>query len=190
VTAAPGRPLDPAVSEAIERAALRLLATDGFARMSMEAIAREARVGKPAIYRRFRDKAHVVETAIARALPPMEVPPPGPARERLWKLYRESMPAEAEDYLGLIGGLMTEHRRHPELIAAFRHRFLLARRRLVQGVLAEGQASGEVRGDLGAERLLDLLAGPILARTFAGLDVGPAWREAAFADWWALVRAR
>jgi hypothetical protein len=57
-------------------------------------------------------------------------------------------------------------------------------------MLAAAQASGEVRGDLTPERLLDLLVGQILARAFAGADTGPAWREAAFADWWELVKAR
>ena len=83
---------------------------------------------------------------------------------------------------------MAEHRRHPELIEAFRHRFLLARRGIVVTAIAEAQAGGAVRDDMSAERLLDLLAGPILARAFAGLDVGDDWRRAQFADWWTLVR--
>jgi AcrR family transcriptional regulator len=190
VTATLGRPLDPAVTEAIQQAALRLLADQGFVRMSMEGIAREAGVGKPAIYRRFRHKAEVVATAITQALPPMPSPAEGPARERLWTVYRDGMPPEAEDYLALIGGLMAEHRHHPQLIEAFRSRFLLPRRAHVMELLAAAQASGELRGDLEPERMLDLLAGPILARAFAGADTGLAWREAAFADWWTLVKAR
>jgi AcrR family transcriptional regulator len=189
LTTAPGRPLDPSVTDAIRQAALRLLAEQGFVRMSMEGIARAAGVGKPAIYRRFRDKAEVVEAAITGALPPMPSPHEGSARERLWIVYRDGMPTAAEDYLGLIGGLMAEHRHHPELIEAFRERFLLPRRAHVLELIAAGQAAGEVRDDLDAERLLDLLAGPILARAFAGADTGPAWLEAAFGDWWTLVRA-
>jgi AcrR family transcriptional regulator len=190
VTAVQGRPLDPAVTAAIQQAALRLLADQGFVRMSMEGIAREAGVGKPAIYRRFRDKAEVVATAITQALPPMPSPGEGPARERLWTVYRDGMPPQAEDYLALIGGLMAEHRHHPQLIEAFRTRFLLPRRAHVLEMLVAGQASGELRDDLEPERLLDLLAGPILARAFAGADTSLAWREAAFADWWTLVKAR
>jgi AcrR family transcriptional regulator len=182
-----GRPLDLAVTGAIHRAALKLLADQGFARMTIEAIAREARVGKPAVYRRHRDKAAVVAAAITNALPDMREPPPGPARDRLHALYVGSMPADAPDYLALIGGLMAEHRRHPEIIAAFREQFLLPRRDLVMRVIAQAQEAGEVRDDLEAECMLDFLAGPILARTFAGRDVGPEWREAVFAEWWRLV---
>jgi AcrR family transcriptional regulator len=184
-----GRPLDPRVTDAIKAAALGLLVEQGFARMSMEAIAREAGVGKPALYRRFPDKAALVVDAIATELPVMHVPPPGPAYERLRGLFTEGLPMDAPTYLGLIGGLMAERGRHPELIAAFRSRLLGPRRDIVAGVIADAQAAGEVRGDLPAVRLLDMMAGQILARTFAGLDVGRAWRAAAFDDWWRVVRA-
>jgi AcrR family transcriptional regulator len=185
-----GRPLDRAVTEAIHKAALKLLVDQGFARMTIEAIAREARVGKPAVYRRYGDKAAVVAAAIEHALPDMPEPPPGPSHERLHALFTGSMPADAPNYLALIGGLMAEHRRHPEIIAAFREQFLLPRRAIAMRVIAEAQRAGEVRDELEPERLLDLLAGPILARTFAGRDVGPEWREEAFADWWRLVATR
>ena len=51
------RPLDPDIDIAIKAATLALLRERGFARMSMEAVAGAAGVGKPAIYRRFADKA-------------------------------------------------------------------------------------------------------------------------------------
>src|SRR5688500_8608037 len=50
------RPLDPTVDRAITEATLALLRRRGFARMSVEAVASSAGVGKPAIYRRYRDK--------------------------------------------------------------------------------------------------------------------------------------
>jgi AcrR family transcriptional regulator len=68
------RPLDPTIDRAITEATLTLLQQRGFARMSMEAVASVAGVGKPAIYRRFRDKAELVATVIEGQLPHMEVP--------------------------------------------------------------------------------------------------------------------
>ena len=35
-----------------------------------------------------------------------------------------------------------------------------------------------------------LLAGPLLARAFAGADTGPEWRRDAFATWWDLIKER
>ena len=182
-----GRPLDAAVTDAIRAAALRLLVSRGFAAMSMEAIAREAGVGKPALYRRYTDKASLVVAAIATELPPMPMPPPGPAYERMRTLVEE-LPFDPPTYVGLIGGLMAEQHRHPELIATFREQLLLPRRAIVAQVIAEAQGAGEIRDDLEPVRLLDWIAGPLLARAFAGADTSDAWRAAAFEDWWRLVR--
>jgi len=115
--AARGRPRDPQVSEAIIDATRRLLAEQGFARMSLDAVAGAAGVGKPAIYRRFRDKADLVVATIRTALPEMHRPQPGETHAELRALF-EGLPDEPESYVALIGGLIAEHRRHPELIEA------------------------------------------------------------------------
>jgi hypothetical protein len=85
---------------------------------------------------------------------------------------------------------MAEHQRHPELIASFRERVLSPRRAIVQGLIERGQERGDVRADIDAVAALDLLAGPLLARVFAGLDTGPGWRREAFATWWDLIKER
>jgi AcrR family transcriptional regulator len=184
------RPRDPAVDDAIETAAATLLAERGFARMSVEAVAAEAGVGKPAVYRRFRDKTALVTAVIGAHLAPLEVPDLGDTRAELLQAMEIGFPVEAESYLALIGGLMAEHERHPELIAAFRERVLLPRRAAVRRLLERGQARGDVREDVSAEAALDLLAGPLLARAFAGADTGPEWRRDAFATWWDLIKER
>jgi hypothetical protein len=58
----------------------------------------------------------------------------------------------------------------------------------VDGVVAVGQARGDIRSDIPPMAALDLLAGPLLARAFAGEDTGPRWRKQAFETWWSLVR--
>jgi AcrR family transcriptional regulator len=63
------RTLDRSLDDAIAAAALALLAEHGFARMTIEAVAKAAGVGKPAIYRRFSDKASLVAHVISRQLP-------------------------------------------------------------------------------------------------------------------------
>jgi AcrR family transcriptional regulator len=183
------RPLDPTIDRAIEEATLSLLRERGFARMSMDAVAAVAGVGKPAIYRRFRDKAHLVASAINAQLPSFDVPDVGDTRAELWMGVDRGFPPEAPAYVGLIGGLMAEHHRHPELIEAFRRSVLKPRRAIAQGLVERGQARGDIRADLPAVAAVDLLAGPLLARAFAGEDTGPEWREQAFDIWWSLVRA-
>jgi AcrR family transcriptional regulator len=182
------RPLDPTIDRAITEATLKLLRERGFARMSMEAVATVARVGKPAIYRRFRDKAELVATVIGGRLAELELPDLGDTRAELWMGVDRGFPADGPDYVGLIGGLIAEQERHPELIEAFRRSVLLPRRALVQAAIERGQARGDIRADIPSMAALDLLAGPLLARVFAGEDTGPAWREHAFDTWWSLLR--
>jgi len=182
------RPLDPTIDRAIAEATLELLGSRGFARMSMEAVATAAGVGKPAIYRRHRDKAELVASVIEGRLPQLEVPDVGDTRAELWMGVTRGFPADPPGYVGLIGGLIAEQERHPELIEAFRRHVLLPRRAIAQGLIERGQQRGDIRSDLPAVALLDLLAGPRLARAFAGEDTGPRWLEQAFDIWWSLVR--
>jgi AcrR family transcriptional regulator len=184
------RPRDPAVDDAIEAAAAALLAERGFARMTVEAVAAEAGVGKPAVYRRFPDKAALVAAVVGAQLAPLEVPDLGDTRKELWLAVERGFPEDGGAYVGLIGGLIAEQRRHPELIEAFRERVLSPRRAVVQALIERGQERGDVRADLSAEAALDLLAGPFLARVFAGVETGPRWRRAAFATWWDLITER
>jgi AcrR family transcriptional regulator len=185
-----GRPLDPNVDQAIAAATFELLTERGFARMSMEAIASTAGVGKPAIYRRFGDKAELVANVIAAQLPALDPPDLGDTRAELWLAVEQGFPADGASYVGLIGGLIAEQKRHPELIEAFRRSVLLPRRATGRALIERGQARGDLRGDIDPEAALDLFAGPFLARVFAGLDTGPRWRKRAFAIWWDLVKER
>jgi AcrR family transcriptional regulator len=68
------RTLDSDVDDATAAAALALLTERGFARMTIAAVAKHAGVGKPAIYRRFTDKAGLVAHVISCQLPVLERP--------------------------------------------------------------------------------------------------------------------
>lgn len=184
------RPFDPQKDQAIEAATLALLSERGFARMSMEAVAAAAGVGKPAIYRRYADKAALVAAVIAGRLPALEVPDLGDTRAELWQAVERGFPADGAAYVGLIGGLIAEQERHPELIEAFRASVVLPRRAVGLALIERGQGRGDLRRDIAPETALDLFSGPFLARVFAGLDTGPRWRESAFAAWWDLLHER
>jgi len=184
------RPLDSNVNAAIENAALTLLREQGFARMTMEAIASTAGVGKPAIYRRFRDKAQLVSAVIAAQLPLLDPPDLGDTRAELWQAVEQGFPPDGPAYVGLIGGLIAEQTRHPELIEAFRRSVLLPRRAVAKALIERGQERGDIQRDLDPEAAVDLFAGPFLARVFAGAETGPRWRKRAFGLWWNFIRER
>ncbi len=144
--------------------------------------------GKPAIYRRFADKAELVAHVISRQLPSLEPLDLGDSRAELWEAVQRGLPADGPAYGRLIGGLIAEQDRHPELIEAFRVSVLLPRRAIVRAIIERAQTRGDVRGDIDPDAALDLMAGSFLARVFAGLDTGPRWRKTAFATWWDILR--
>jgi AcrR family transcriptional regulator len=59
-----GRPRDPRVEHAVCAATLELLIEEGYQATSIQAIARRAGVSAPTIYRRWANKAEVIEEAV------------------------------------------------------------------------------------------------------------------------------
>lgn len=181
------RRLDPQTDAAIHRATLELLAKRGFAAMTIEAVAAAASVGKPAIYRRYPEKASLVAATIERQLPQVEVPNVGDTRAELWLAVERGFPEDGPSYVRLVGSLIAVEDQHPELIAALRERLILPRRALAAKLIERGQRRGQIRFGIDPGTAVDSLVGPFLARVFAGLDTGPDWRRKAFDTWWQSV---
>src|SRR3954466_4265565 len=59
-----GRPRDPRVDDAVRAATLALLVEEGYQATSIQAIARRAGVSAPTIYRRWANKAELIEEAV------------------------------------------------------------------------------------------------------------------------------
>ncbi len=78
-------------------------------------------------------------------LPQLELPDVGDTRAELWMGVEHGFPTDASGYVGLIGGLIAEQERHPELIESFRRSVLLPRRAIVQSAIERGQARGDIR---------------------------------------------
>ena len=85
-----GRPRDHGRDEAIHDAALSILSEVGYDRTTVEAIAQRAQVGKATIYRRFKNKAEILMSAMsahtACALPQINT---GNLRDDLIKMIHE-----------------------------------------------------------------------------------------------------
>src|SRR6266568_3388212 len=128
----PGRPRSERAHEAILEATLDLLLEEGFTRMSIEAVAGRAGVGKATIYRRWPSKADLVVEAVAcMKEQPFVDPDSGGVREDLVYLARQ----------------------------AFRRHIVEPRRRIAADVLRRGVERGEIRADIDIELALDVLMG-------------------------------
>jgi AcrR family transcriptional regulator len=142
---AAGRPLDESVDAAILDAAWRLLLEDGYSGMSIARVADSARVGKPAIYRRYRNKSALVAAVIADKV--ARVPPVDTGNARS-DLIAHLEFARRRFTVRLAGTLLVEEAKHPELLEEFRRGMLVPRRDQIALSLEHGKDRGEVRADL------------------------------------------
>ena len=175
----PGRPRSERARRAILRAANELLEGEGFAAVTVEAIAERAGVSKATVYRWWPNRAAVVMDGFLSTVS-SEVPFPhtGHAREDI----RIHMRRLAEAFSGKIGrtvaALIAEGQSDPELAEALRSRWLSVRRAEAREILELGIERGELREDLDLEVAVDVLYGPIYYRML----VGHAPLEGDFAD--------
>ena len=165
----PGRPRSERAHRAILQAANELLENEGFAAVTVEAIAQRAGVSKATIYRWWPNRAAVVMDGFL-SMVSSEVPFPhtGHAREDI----RIHMRRLAEAFSGNLGrtvaALIAEGQADPELAEALRSRWLSVRRTEAKEILELGIERGELREDLDPEVAVDVLYGPIYYRMLVG----------------------
>jgi AcrR family transcriptional regulator len=161
-----GRPRDVRADRAILDATLELIAERGLHEFRTEDVASRARVGKGAIYRRYRSKDELVTKAVA-ALVSVEimVPDTGSTHADLLALMREAVELYGGSLPGrLMPNLVSAMAQQPELARAVREGFLAARRAALSEVLRRGVERGDLRPDLDLELALDVLGGPLFYR--------------------------
>ena len=188
-TPRPGRPRDERASQAILQAALGQLLERGYGAMSMEGVAAAAGVGKPAIYRRYRNKAELATAAIYSILPVIEVPDTGSARRDIHELATQARPMTEGPFVRLLGTVLAEVDRTPELLQAFRERIADPRRKMAKDIMRRGVERGEVRADLDLEQASEALIGNVLGRHVSGNEFDDAWFESAIELFWRGIRA-
>jgi AcrR family transcriptional regulator len=169
-----GRPLDETVGKAILDAAWTLLLRDGYARMSIARVADEAGVGRPAIYRRYSDKAELVAAVIADKTSRVQPVDTGSARG---DLIAHLEFARKRFAMALAGTLLVEQSKHPELLEQFRKGMLVPRRDEVAAALERGKARGEVRPDLNVKLAAHAVFGSFVYHHLVAGRPGRGWAE-------------
>jgi len=174
----PGRPRDPEVDAMIIQATQHALAEEGYARMSVDAIALAAKVTKPTIYRRWPTKADLATAAVA-ALQTQSPPRPNAdfREEMLGQLrhFREGLARPLG--MAMIGTLLTEETHIPELMKLFRERIVSTRRGWLRTALLSGIARGELRPDLDVDAMLTMLLGSYYAYYLEHGEFTAGWDE-------------
>jgi AcrR family transcriptional regulator len=165
--------LQESVTAAITSAMFDQLAEVGYARMSMDAVARRAGVGKAAVYRRWPSKqamlVDLVEAATLRNLP--EVPDTGSLAGDVRGFLDVIVEQAADPRTRRIAlDVLVETTRTPELAAALQDVVAKPRRTAAATVLARSIGRGELPAGLDRELGLDLLISPLIMRLFVAAD--------------------
>ena len=161
-----GRPRDPHIDDAVLAATRELLAQQGFAATTVQAVARRAGVGASAIYRRWPSRIELIESAVFPHLDGLDLSPTGDVSADLGRLMNSycqlfSAPAARAG----LPGLLAAYQAAPD-----RHRVLPERigqdvRPAFRAMLAAADP-GAVDQGVDADAVLDMLIGSALYRSF------------------------
>ncbi len=161
----PGRPRSEESRQSILNSTLKLLKATGFPQLSIEAIAQDADVSKATVYRWWPTKAALVADAFsASADQELRFPNTGSVQRDMSLQMRHVVRVFRSPRGKVVAALLGGGQSDPELIAAFRERFLWPRRQQAYQTLQRGIDRGELPSDLDLNLTLDSLYGPIYMR--------------------------
>jgi AcrR family transcriptional regulator len=154
------------VTEAIRDAVFDELAGSGYGRLSMEAVARRAGVGKTAIYRRWSSKREmVVDLASRAAVSAVGLPDTGSLLGDVREFVRAATEVLSHPLAGvIIPDLLAEVARDPALGEAFAASVREPRRERAAIILERAVRRGELDAGLDVDLALDFLGGPLYWR--------------------------
>jgi AcrR family transcriptional regulator len=174
-----GRPRDPRIDNSVLRATVELLGKSGYADLSVDAIAKRARTSKPAIYRRWPSKAHLVHEAVFPISEATELPDTGSLAEDVREMVRRSTavlttPAARAAMPGLLAEMATDPALHTKLLDRFGDVISRGMTDRLDGAMSRG----EVRPDVTAGDLVEAIAGmTLMAIITRNQALDDAWVE-------------
>ncbi len=164
-----GRPRSTAARVAILRATAEILEEGGVTAVTMEGVAQRAGVGKPTLYRSWRN-AH--ELTMAALIETQKAPPAVRATASALDDLRQQLRKVAAVFASRIGRsvamMVAAADDGTELSKVFRTHFILARREEGRVLLAEAVSQHAIRRDIDFEIALDMIYGPLFYRLLVG----------------------
>lgn len=159
----PGRPRSVEADLAIHRATLELLAEMGYDRMSIEAIATRAGVGKTTIYRRYNSKEELVADAIESRREEVEIPD----TKNFWSdidIIIASATQMTLDPLGrqIVALIISTASNNPQFAQVYWTKYLQPRRQAFASVISHAKSRKEIATNIDADLVFDLISGIML----------------------------
>lgn len=158
--------LDTGRTDTIIEAVLSELAEVGYGQLSMDGVARRAKAGKSALYRRWPSKQEMILDAVST----ISVPAVDIEGSRDLQTVVTLMVDAVDGWLSsganrrILPDLVAEALRNPALDEALTTRIGMMRRKYWREVLEKRIATGEVDAAADIEYALDLLAAPLFWR--------------------------
>jgi AcrR family transcriptional regulator len=153
-----GRPKSASAHTAIIAAARALLDEVGPSRLTIDAVAKRAGVGKPTIYRTW---ANAQELAMAALVDPLEVNNSALSLEALVEGIIIRLNTKRGRQMAL---MLASSEPDGELFKAFANRVILKGRRDALAILQSQVANGDIRPDANLAQALDMVFGAIMLR--------------------------
>lgn len=159
----PGRPRSAEAHEAILQSTLTLLAELGYERLSIEAIAAHAGVGKRTIYRRWDSKEALVVEALAQIKRIPNIPDSGDVQQDIlrWvEVFIDTAQSPLErQLLALIVSTLSHQ---PQLVERYWSQYATPTYQALSEILQRGQAQGTVQMNVELDAVIDILSGTLL----------------------------
>jgi AcrR family transcriptional regulator len=159
----PGRPRDARADAAILDAAAQVLAEQGPGGFSVDAVAARAGCGKATIYRRWASRSELLLETVELSAVDVPTPDTGSVREDLIILLGGLAGKMRGTVAQLLPAVLAEAAVNPEMGETFRQ-LAGERRARCYNVVVRGMERGELRSDIDADVVTDMLAGPIFQR--------------------------
>jgi AcrR family transcriptional regulator len=161
---------------AIMDAVYALLQEKSVRDLTMEEVAKRARVGKPTLYKWWPTKATLVLAMLCeRMAPNLEKPTGLSAEESLRFRVRRLIDAFNGPFGKIVAGLIAEGQSEPAVLQEFVDRWVGPRRNATIADLQRGKNAGELRSEIEPELLNDAIFGAIYYRLL--LRSGPLTRR-------------
>jgi AcrR family transcriptional regulator len=148
-------------------ATVKLLMEVGYDRLTMDAVAKEARASKATLYRRWETKPSLVVEALARG---KSAPHPtehdtGSLRSDLLSTFcgHEGLSGNATS---IMGAVLTALTTDPAFAEEFREKVIAPKVALSNAIYERARDRGEIPADIDIEMVAPVLAGILLHRTF------------------------
>jgi AcrR family transcriptional regulator len=147
-------------------ATLDVLADAGYDRLTMDAVATQARASKATLYRRWNGKVSLIIDALISQKAPLDAPDTGTLRGDLLETFCGMGGLTDRKQIAVLASVITAIARDAEFAAAFREKFIAPKVAVSLEIYERARQRGEIRDDVDLELITAALPGIVLHRQF------------------------